>query len=63
MELEIRILRAVADGYRTTIALKRILRKDVRTQVKRLEGDSLRVDAQRGLILNKRGAGRLRFAS
>lgn len=60
---DIRVLRAIANGARSLAELKKALRKDVRASVSALRKDgSLAADDDK-LVLTKRGAGRLRFAS
>lgn len=60
---DIRILRAISGGARTSADLKKAMRRDVRKDVNLLRKDGS-VDQINGeFILTRRGAGRLRFAS
>jgi hypothetical protein len=61
--LDIRILRAVAQGKRTPKELKTAMRKDVSARVRALVTDNSLERQDGSLMLTKRGAGRLRFAS
>ena len=60
---DLKLLRAIAGGFRTNSELKRKMRKDVRARINVLtrDGSVERGDDNR-LTLTKRGAGRLRFA-
>ncbi len=61
--VELKVLRLIADGARTPAALKTKMRKDVRKVVQLLRNtDSIRTEGDQ-LILTRKGAGRLRFAS
>lgn len=59
----IRVLRAIAGGARSLAELKKALRKDARAAVSALRKDGSVDDVEDvGLVLTRRGAGRLRFA-
>ena len=70
-ELQLRILRNIANGSRTARELKAAMRKDVRVHVQQLiKSGSVRkatpADAGKDVgdfILTRKGAGQLRFAS
>ncbi len=62
-KLELRILRLVANGARTPSDLKKKMRKDVKTRITALKRDESLESQDGKLLLTKRGAGRLRFAS
>ena len=59
----LRILRFVADGYRTNSDLKKKMKRDVRSCVNALKKDNSLEVIEGELVLTKRGAGRLRFAN
>ena len=59
---DLKLLRAIADGFRTAAELKRKMRKDVRARITVLtRNGSIEKGAGNRLILTKKGAGRLRF--
>lgn len=62
-DFQIRVLRAISKGARSLSDLKKALKKDVRSVVNQLTDDKSVFASDEGLILTKRGAGRLRFAS
>lgn len=62
-DADMKILRAVADGSRTTADLKKLLRRDVQSEVAALVKDGSLEKIENELQLTKRGAGRLRMAS
>ena len=60
---DIRILRAISGGARTSADLKKAMRRDVRKDVNLLRKDGSVDQIDGEFILTRRGAGRLRFAS
>ena len=62
-KVELRALRAISEGARSSSELKKVLRRNVRSVLDRLVKDGSVINMNGKLILSKRGAGRLRFVA